>query len=282
MSAGGRVTLFRLCCNERCTEGQHEKRVRVELEAVRCDESGVGFAWMWPEDVEFEAWKRVHTKRSDETTPIIFWRELRLTAALGFLSQICPIAVEEIKLGLHKRLSNKRVAGAVEITLKGQELLARLAPGARVGSFGYGQTDSGKRGMDGGRLDSVVVGGAPGELVQHRAPDSSNSVFIDLLAKLMPAHLRVLEFVCPKAMERIAAGESAANLDLYCTAEELIEAAGSTSLSRIQQTMGQLSSLGLLAENSKPSYVAVTDKVKTRATPTALGLRMHARCHGQR
>ncbi len=114
------------------TEGQHEKRVRVELEAVRCDESGVGFAWMWPEDVEFEAWKRVHTKRSDETDADYFLRELRLTAALGFLSQICPIAVEEIKLGLHKRLSNKRVAGAVEIMLKGQELLARLAPGARV------------------------------------------------------------------------------------------------------------------------------------------------------
>ena len=72
----------------------------------------------------------------------------------------------------------------------------------------------------------------------------------------------------------------AATLDVYCTSEELIEAVGSPSLARIQQTMGQLSSLGLLAESNKPSYVAVTDKVKTRATPTALGLKMFARCHG--
>jgi hypothetical protein len=113
------------------------------------------------------------------------------------------------------------------------------------------------------------------------APDTSNSVFIDLLAKLTAVHLRVLAFVCPKAAERIAAGEPAASLDVYCTSEELIEAVGSQSISRIQQTMGQLSSLALLAESNKPSYVAVTDKVKTRATPTALGLKMHARCNGR-
>jgi hypothetical protein len=113
------------------------------------------------------------------------------------------------------------------------------------------------------------------------APDTSNSVFIDLLAKLMPVHLRVLAFVCSKGMELLEAGVPAAAMDVHCTSEELIEAVGSQSLSRIQQTMGQLSSLGLLAESNKPSYVAVTDKVKTRATPTALGLKMYARCHGR-
>jgi hypothetical protein len=37
----------------------------------------------------------------------------------------------------------------------------------------------------------------------------------------------------------------------------------------------------LLADSNKPSYVAVTDKVKTRTTPTALALTMYARCNGR-
>jgi hypothetical protein len=46
--------------------------------------------------------------------------------------------------------------------------------------------------------------------------------------------------------------------------------------------MGQLASLGLITESSNPSYVAVTEKGKTRISPTALALKMHARCAGQR
>ncbi|MGA8090752.1 MAG: hypothetical protein WCA10_25990 [Terracidiphilus sp.] len=265
------------------TEAQRERRVTVDLKAVRCDEDGAGFEWLWPEGVELEAWKRVHTKRSDETDADYFLRELRLTRALGFLRQICPAAMEEMKLGLHKRLSNKRVASAVEITLKAQEMLGRLGPGGKV----QAHPDMVRRVLENGSWteDDWIRQWWGGLLVSScgaDAPDTSNSVFIDLLAKLTPVHLRVLSFVCRKATERIGAGEPAATLELYCTSEELIEAVGSHSLARIQQTMGQLSSLALLAESNKPSYVAVTDKVKTRATPTALALTMHGRCNGHR
>ncbi len=265
------------------TEEQHERRVTVEVKAVRCDEDGVGFSWLWPEGVEFEAWKRVHTKRSDETDADFFLRELRLTRALGFLRQICPSAMEEMKLGLHKRLSNKRVASAVEITLKAQELLGRLEPRAKV----QAHPDMVRRILENGSWteDDWIRRWWGGLLVSSCSadmPDTSNSVFIDLLAKLTPVHLRVLAFACPKAAELIAAGAVGATTDLHCTSEELIEAVGSQSIARIQQTLGQLSSLALLAESNKPSYVAVTDKVKTRVQPTPLGLKMHARCHGHR
>ncbi len=265
------------------TDEERERRVSVQLRVVRCDEGGIGLSWFWPEGVEFEPWKRVHTKRLDETDADFFLRELRLTTALGFLRQVCPAAMEEMKLGLHKRLSNKRVAGAVEIVLKAQELLGRLEPGAKV----QAHPDMVRRILENGSWteDDWIRQWWSGLLVSSCGPDAldtSNSVFLDLLAKLMPLHLRVLAFVCRKATERIEAGESAATLDLYCTAEELIEAVGSHSLARIQQTMGQLSSLGLLAESNKPSYVAVTDKVKTRTLPTTLALKMYARCNGHR
>jgi len=264
------------------TEEQCEARVQVDLKAVRSDQDGVGFEWLWPEGVEFDAWKRVHTKRSDETDADYFLRELRLTRALGFLRRVCPAAMEEMKLALQKRLSNKRVASAVDITLKAQESLGRLVPRTKV----QAHPDMVRRILENGSWseDPWIREWWAGLLVSSCStgtPDSSNSVFIDLLAKLTPVHLRVLGFVCRKANERIDAGEPAAKLELYCTSEELIEAVGSHSLARIQQTMGQLSSLGLLADSNKPSYVAVTDKVKTRTTPTALALTMYARCNGR-
>ncbi len=77
-------------------------------------------------------------------------------------------------------------------------------------------------------------------------------MLVDLLAKLMPAHLRLLSFVCGKATELIEAGATAATLDMYCTPEELIEAVGSHSLARIQQTMGQLSCLDCLPKATSP------------------------------
>jgi hypothetical protein len=263
-------------------EEQCEARVQVDLKAVRSDQDGVGFEWLWPEGVEFDAWKRVHTKRSDETDADYFLRELRLTRALGFLRRVCPAAMEEVKLALQKRLSNKRVASAVDITLKAQESLGRLAPRTKV----QAHPDMVRRVLENGSWseDPWIREWWAGLLVSScstGAPDSSNSVFIDLLAKLTPVHLRVLGFVCRKANQRIEAGEPGAKLELYCTSEELIEAVGSHSLARIQQTMGQLSSLGLLADSNKPSYVAVTDKVKTRTTPTALALTMYARCNGR-
>jgi hypothetical protein len=265
------------------TEEEHEKRLRTTLKVVRCDEGGVGLAWTLPEGVEFEPWKRVHTKRADETDADYFLRELRLTTALGFLRRICPATTEEMQQSLHKRLSSKRVTTAVEIALGAEELLAQVAPRAKV----QAHPDMVRRILENGSWteDHAIRqwwAGLLASACSTETPDGSNSVFIDLLSKLMPVHLRVMEFVCPRANDRIAAGEPAATLEVYCTSEELIEAVGSQTISRIHQTMGQLSSLALLAETNKPSYVDVTDKMKTRATPTALGLKMYARCHGQR
>jgi len=264
-------------------EEEHEKRVRAQLRVVRCDEGGIGLSWSWPEVLEFEPWRRVHTKRLDETDADFFLRELRLTTALEFLLRICPAAIEEMKLELRKRLSNKRVAGAVEIALKAQELIGRLQPGAKV----QADPDLVKRILENGSWteDDWIRNWWAGLLVSSCSADgldTSNSPLLDLLAKMMPLHLRVLAFACRKATERIAAGEQAATLDQYCTADELTEAVGSHGLGRIEQTTGQLSSLGLLAEDNKPSYVAVTDKVKMRALPTALALKMYARCNGHR
>ena len=264
-------------------EKNREQRVRVQARVVRRDEDGVGLEFAFPEGTDFQPWKRVKTKRSDETEADYILRELRRASALGFLRRLCPGASEEIRHAMDERLSNKRVASAVDIALQAEEALSR---GRKGGKF-FAHSEIVTRVVEGGSWieDAWIRQLWAGLLISActgDGQDKTNLPFADLLAKLTPLHLRILTFVCGQAVDAIAAGQSPSDLHLDFTSEDLMGAADSHSFARIQQTIGHLSSYGLLAEASRPSYVSITDKTKTRITPTALGLRMHARCLGQR
>lgn len=265
------------------TELDHEHRVRVQARVVRCEADGVGLEFVFPKGTEFQPWQRVKTKRSDETEAAFIVRELRFSIALGLLRRLCPGAAEEVRHAFHDRLSNKRVASAVDIVLLAEEMLAR---DGQV-DLARAHTDMIMRIIEGGSWveDSWIRKLWAGLLVSSCSADgqdTSNQPFIDLLAKLTPLHLRILSFVCGKATEALAAGVSAKDFYLDCTSEELMAASDSHSFARIQQTIGHLASYGLLAETARPSYVALSDKSKTRMGTTALGLKMWARCSGQR
>jgi hypothetical protein len=257
--------------------------VSVEASAVRVGKDGVGLSFVLPDGVEFHPWNRVHSKSANETDAEYFVRELRLARAMGFLQRICPPAADEIRQQLHVRHSNKRVASAVEIALRAEQLcgerdgsgslLAHPDLVVRIIENGSWAEDEWIQGLWAGLLASSCC--ADGQ-------DKSNLVFIELLDKLTPIHLRILSAACRKGTEVIASGESKSTLTLYFTADELIEASGSTSFVRIQQTIGHLSTFGLLADSKRPSYISATEKTKTKTTPTALGLEMHARCSGRR
>ena len=268
---------------EGATDKDHEHRVSVQGRVIRKDVDGVGVAFVFPEGTEFQPWQRASTKRSDETEAEFILRELRLARALGFLRRLCPWTADEINHALLDRFSNKRVASAVEIVLKAEAILLSRGHVAQP----FVASDLLSRILEGGSWieEDWIRRMWAGLLVSSCSADGqdrSNLPFIDLLARLTPIHLRILSFVCHRGVEALAAGETEAALDLYSTAEELMEAADSHSFPRIQQTIGQLSSVGLLAETARPSYVAMSDKSKTRTTPTPLGLKMFARCNGHR
>lgn len=268
---------------EGATEKDHEHRVSIQARVVRRDDEGAAVAFVFPEGTEFQPWQRAKTKRSDETESDFILRELRLARALGFLRRLCPWSADEINHALLDRFSNKRVASAVEITLKAEDILIGRGHVAQP----FVASDLLIRILEGGSwIDEDWIRRMwAGLLVSSCSADGqdrSNLPFIDLLARLTPIHLRILSFICHRGVEALAAGESESSLDLHSTAEELMEAADSHSFPRIQQTIGQLSSVGLLAETARPSYVAMSDKSKTRTTPTSLGLKMYARCNGHR
>jgi hypothetical protein len=266
------------------SEKEYHSRVAVQAGAVRCGEDGVGLSFVLPGDVEFHPWNRVHTKRATETDGEYFVRELRTANALGFLRRICPPASDEMRLLLYERHSNKRVANAVTIALKAEELVARSGKAGSV----VAHPDVVMRILEDGSWaeDEWIQQFWAGLLVTSctmDGQDKSNLVFVDMLDKLTPIHLRILSAACRKGSEVVSAGESTSKLTLYFTTDELIAAAGTHSLSRIHQTIRHLSNFGLLTESARPSYIAATEKkVKTKTTPTSLGLEMYARCNGRR
>lgn len=258
-------------------------RVRIRARVVRCDEDGVGFEFVLPKRTEFKPWDRVKTKRSDETEAEFILRELRLAHALGFLRRLCPGAAEQVEHAFHERLSNKRIASAIEITLLAEDALAR---GGQI-ELACAHSDTVMRIIEGGSWieEDWIRRLWAGMLVSSCTADgldTSNQQFIDLLAKLTPLHLRILSFACVKAAEALAAGQPAKEFSLNCSAEELMEIADSHSFARIQQTVGHLATYGLFGDIKRPSYLTVTEKSKTRLSPTAMGLKMWARCNGQR
>ncbi|MBS1805681.1 MAG: hypothetical protein JST28_20255 [Acidobacteria bacterium] len=266
---------------EGATDSDHEHRVSIQARVIRRDSEGVGVAFVFPEGTEFQPWQRAKTKRSDETEAEFILREIRLARALGFLRRLCPWAADEVQHALLDRFSNKRVAAAVEITLKAENTLLRHGHIAQP----FVSSEILIRILEGGSWieEDWIRRMWAGLLVSSFSADGqdrSNLQFIDLLARLTPIHLRILSFVCHRGVEALAAGESEATLDLYSTAAELMEAADSHSFPRIQQTIGQLASVGLLAETARASYIEISDRSRTRTTPTSLGLKMFARCNG--
>ena len=266
------------------SEVEPHSRVAVHAGAVRCGEDGVGLSFVFPGDVEFHPWNRVHTKRATETDGEYFVRELRIANAVGFLRRICPPASEEIRELLYERHSNKRVANSVAIALKAEDLVTRSG-GARstvahpdvvmriLEAGSWAEDDWIQQFWAGLLMTSCTMDGQ----------DKSNLVYVDMLDKLTPIHLRILSAACKKGWEVVSSGDSTSKLTLYFTADELIAAAGTHSLSRIQQTIKHLSNFGLLAESARPSYIAATEKkINTKTTPTSLGLEMYARCNGRR
>jgi hypothetical protein len=273
--------IYLVLLKEGAADKDSEHRVSIQARVIRRDDEGVGVAFVFPEGTEFQPWQRAKTKRSDESEADFILRELRLARALGFLRRLCPWSATEVNHALLERLSNNRVTSAVEIALQAEDILLQSGQVAQP----FVASEIVVRIIEGGSwIDEDWIRKMwAGLLVSSCSADGqdrSNLQFIDLLARLTPIHLRLFSFICRRAVEALAAGTSEAALDLYSSAAELMEAADSHSFPRIQQTIGQLASVGLLAETARPSYVDMSDRSKTRTNPTPLGLRMFARCNG--
>ncbi|MGA7860084.1 MAG: hypothetical protein WCA11_19250 [Terracidiphilus sp.] len=262
-------------------EERTERRVQMRAEAVRWGDEGVGLRFVLPTGMNLRHWEETSNRGAGETEEDHALAQLRLVRAISFVRQICPPVADGVIQLLHKELSNYRVASAVEIALKAEELIAPepnadglLAHPAIV-------------------LRILEIGSwADLEFIQDywagllaascsvEGDDVSNLDFVDLLSLLTPIHLRILADACTRATKVTSEQGVTSSYPLYCSAEDLTKVAGTNDLTKIHRAMAQMSDLGLLEKSARSSFVSYAEKAKT--TPTSLGLEMFARCLGRK
>jgi hypothetical protein len=263
-------------------EVNSERRIDVRAKVARRGKDGMGLAFVFPkDDPASRQWETLRVNLLDETKPEDMLALVRLSEAVSMLSHICPNGAEEIGQLLRGRLSNHKVANAIEITLKAQSLLAanfatealraetRLV--VRTLEDGSCTEESWLRQFWAGLLATSCTTDGIGEL---------NSVLVELFSQLTTYPVRVLVVVCTRATKVEAESGLIFAKPLACNLEELMQTTGSRGL-QIERDLRRLAELGLI-ERKDASSQALLQSNQVLITPTCLGLQLFAHCNGQR
>jgi hypothetical protein len=260
-------------------EQKRDRRMNVQAGAVRLDKNGVALAFELPEGMDLDLWECAAKGKTHETGPEYIVHEMRLSRALGLIRRICPEMADETKRMMQKEFSNVRVASAVSLALKAEEMLEREA----AGEPHLAPAELVMRILDIGSwadMDWIVEmwGGLLATACSADGEDRSNGPFIDMLSRLTPAHLRILGFTSERAAKSgPVEGPFGVN---GCSAAELSKALDLTNLTKTLRSIQDLVEMGLLSAVRRSPSEFQDDKARTAITP--LGLEMVARCQGRR
>lgn len=258
-----------------------ERQFLVDAGAVRWGHDGVGLAFILPPGMDVHIWEGPLKRREEEREPEYILREFRMSRALGFVGRICPAAVKEVDLLLHRNLSNYRLSSAVEIALKAEMMLVNdphanelSAPAEMVmrilelGSWAEGD------------LMHQLWAGMLATSCTKDGEDTSNLVFVDVLTAMTVTHARILAAACEKAKKFTSNRGVVSSFPLYFSADEIMKITGTNDLSKIHRTIALMSDYGLFEKSTKSSFISTTEE--TKATPTSMGLQFYAHCTGRR
>jgi PilZ domain len=258
-----------------------ERRIEVQAKVVRCGEDGVGLAFVLHDDPNSQQWESVRGSLIEQAKPEDMLSLVRMAEAVAFLSRICPHGSEEVGQVLHGRLSDHKLANAVAIALKAENLLAFepcadglcADPGlvARILEDGSCTDEDWLKHFWGGLLaTSCTVDGM----------DESSQVFVELFSQLTTFPVRILTVVCTRATKVVAESGSMYAKPLACKKEELMLTTGSRGI-QIERDLEHLSGLGLVEKSDSNSRTLLASD-EVHITPTNLGLELFARCNGHR
>ena len=263
-------------------EMNSERRIDVRAKVARCGKDGVGLAFVLPkDDAASHQWESLRTSLIEEAKPENMLTLVRLSEAVSMLSQICPGGAEEIGQLLRGRLSNHKVANAIEIALKAQSLLvagpnseglrAETQLVVRILENGSCTEEGWLKHFWGGLLATSCTTDGIGEL---------SSVLVELFSQLTTYPVRILVVVCTRATKVLAESGLIFAKPLACNMEELMQTTGSRGL-QIERDLRRLSDLGLIEKNGAGAP-ALLRSDEVFVTPTCLGLQLFAHCNGQK
>jgi hypothetical protein len=258
-----------------------EHRFEVQARAVRSDRDGVGVSFVLPKGADLHLWESSLMTADEQNEPEDILGKFRTAAAISFLRRKCPAAAKAVRDLLREKLSNYRLQSAVEIALRAEEMLVFEPHNGKMiahPSLVLRILENGSWAENERILE--FWSGLLAISCSTQKDDLSNAVFVDLLSRLSAVHARIFAAACAKVVIAESKSEAVRVCPLICTADEIIQIAGSLDLVKIDGDLEQLAEFGLLVRSEKSRLLS--HRHDADITPTNLGLQLYARCNGHR
>lgn len=254
-----------------------ERRVEVEANTVRHGKDGVGLAFALPQGMHLDLWESAASGEAAHNGPDYIVHEMRLAQGLGLIRSLCPEAVEEASSMLRKDFSSVRIRDSLRLLELADKMLAKRAGRdalrapvrlvLRILEMGSWASEQWTQELWAGLL--VTAATADGN-------DQTNVELVETLSQLAPVHLRILELASARCDESAASG--AAEMPTF-TIRELTRLLDLSNQTKTLRSVGEMSERGLMTPARRPLSDSTDDNARTSVT--AMGLELHARCHGR-
>ncbi len=255
-----------------------DRHVRVEASTVWHGKDGMGLKFKLPQGMQLDLWESAVSGDASQSGPDYIVHEMRIAQALGVVRSLCPQAAEPFRTMLRKDFSSVRVRDAIRVTHLVDKMLSHVAgrdgltaPPAlvlRILEMGSWASEEWTQQLWAGVLVSACT---------PEGNDESNAELVELLCQLAPVHLRILELASRRYDEAAANGATEAP---PVTMHELTKLLDLTNLTKTLRSVSEMAERGLMTPVKRPLADAQDDNAWSAVTP--LGLRMVARCKGQR
>lgn len=256
-------------------------QVLMPARVVRVGKGGVGLAFE-NDHIDAAGWSKLVIRAAGLSVNNDGVRVFRTAKALALVQRACPEAEAQYLKFIGDKVSYESAQRALEIVLRADELLhsqghePRRKTDSRLFQF---IVENGLRADVGEDILVQCWGGLLASSLVEGSDDASSREFAELLMKLDATPLRILNAACDRA---VAAGwEPGSTLPKpsHCSVEEAKKFAETKSLAKIGWAMGCLNDTGLMEPTA--GQLSLDPITELNMTPTALGLRLYARCSGQ-
>lgn len=258
--------------------------LRLRAKSVRAGHDGVALTFV-PDSLDADTWRGLMTKAADLNGRIPSAQndvigQFRTARALAFLIRICPSEEDRTVKFIAEILGDEKAMRAIEIAAIAEDLLDDQASAVtrevppelllRILEVGSDANDEPMRRSWAGIAASSALAEADGELSWR---------YVNLLTQLLPGHIQILTLACERAAQQGWEPGFVFREKIQCPAVEVRRLTGIRDLAGVEQDLNHLHHLGLLQATSKAN--SFDPLVEANITPTALGLKMFARCSGR-
>ena len=276
------TTVWLTLQKEGSVELDRTRRITTQARVVRCGADGVGLAFISAkDDPKSLRWESLLEGVIASTKPGDMLGFVRMVESFAFLSRLCPDGAAEIEEWVRARASNHKLANAVSIALKTENLFVlgpttvdkgRVNPQVALRVLEFGSS------TDEGWLHDFWAGllftscSADGR-------DQSNLEFVELFSQLTLMPLRIFTVVCTRSTKVVS--ESGVSAEpLACNLAELAATVGSRG-AQTERDLDSLAGLRLIEKKTANTATLLT-RDEALITPTSLGLELFALCNGHR